>query len=86
MIVFDVKCQVLAPIQVTDANGNDVTIEPGHYHLRGIEHLVHKVAGTRSVTGTDFTLVADGDSKTAYVVSAENLAHFIAGDEVEVKI
>ena len=86
MIVFDVKCQVLDPIQVTDANGNDVTIEPGHYHLRGIEHLVHKIAGTTSVTGTDFTLVAEDDGKTAYVVSAENLAHFIACDEVEVNI
>jgi len=90
MIVFDVKCRVLDPIQVADANGNDVTIEPGRYHLQGVEHLVHKVAGSTSVTGTDFTFVADGDGdgdgKAAYIVSAENLAHFIARDEVEVKI
>ncbi len=85
MIIFDVKCQVLDPIHVSDSLGKDVTISPGLYHLLGLDHLVHKVSGETTTTGTDLTFVSDGDGKTAYTVSAENLAQFIARDKVEVR-
>jgi hypothetical protein len=86
MLVFDVRCEVLDPIQVADAKGSDVTIAPGRYRLQGMEHLVRKAAGPKGATGMDITFVTETDGKAAYVVSAENLAHFIASDEVEVKI
>ena len=85
MIVFDVKCQVLDPIHVSDSLGKDVTILPGHYHLLGLDHLVHKVSGQTTTMGTDLSFVSEGDGKTVYTVSAENLAQFIARDEVEVR-
>lgn len=34
--------------------------------------------------GTDITFVTDGAGQAAYTVSVEELAHFIATDEVEV--
>lgn len=86
MLVFDVRCEVLDPIHLTDATGNDVTIAPGRYHLQGVEHLVRKTAGPAAAAGTDLTFVTETDGKAAYVVSAENLAHFIASDEVEVRV
>lgn len=86
MLVFDVRCKVLDAIHITDAKGNDVTIAPGPYRLQGIEHLVKNTVGSVGMTGTDITFVAEGDGKAAYVVSAENLAHFIADDEVEVEV
>jgi hypothetical protein len=85
MIVFDVKCKVLDPIHVSDTSGTDVTILPGHYRLLGLDHLVHNLGGQTTTTGTDLSLVREGDGKTVYTVSAENLAQFIARDEVEVK-
>lgn len=86
MLLFDVRCEVLDPIHTTDANGNDVTIGPGRYHLQGVEHLMRRAADPTSSIGTDLTFVTESDGKAAYIVSAENLAHFIATDEVEVKI
>jgi hypothetical protein len=86
MLVFDVRCEVLDPIHLTDAKGNDVTIASGTYRLQGVEHLVRKTTDPTAATGTDLTFVTETDGKAAYVVSAENLAHFIAIDEVEVKL
>ena len=85
MIVFDVKCQVLDPIHVSDSLGKDVTIVPGRYHLLGLDHLVRKASGQTTTTGTDLTFVSELDGKSAYTVSAENLAQFIAHDEVEIR-
>ena len=86
MIVFDVKCRVTAAIEAADAAGKRVTIAPGDYRLRGIEHLVRSAAGRSAATGTDFTLHALGEDGASYTVSAESLAHFIADDDVEVSI
>jgi hypothetical protein len=86
MLVFDVRCEILDPISLSDAKGNDVTIAPGHYRLQGVEHLVRRAASPAAAAGTDITFVTETDGRAAYVVSAENLAHFIASDEVEVKI
>lgn len=85
MIVFDVKCQVLDSIHVADSSGKEVTILPGSYHLLGLDHLVHKVSGQTTTSGTDLTFVNEKDGKAVYTVSAENLAQFIARDEVEVR-
>jgi len=85
MMIFDVKCQVLDPIHVSDTSGKDVTILPGHYRLLGLDHLVHDLGGQTTRTGTDLSLVREADGKAAYTVSAENLAQFIARDEVEVR-
>ena len=85
MIVFDVRCNVLEPIKVSDPSGSDITIAPGSYRLRGLDHLIRSAGGDTVSTGTDLTFVGDGDGQTIYTVRAENLAHFIALDEVEVK-
>ena len=84
MLVFDVRCHVQKAVHLTDAKGNDVTIEPGIYRLQGMEHLVRKAADGAVATGTDISFVTANEGKIAYVVSAENLAHFIASDEVEI--
>lgn len=84
MIVFDVNCQVIDPIHVTDSSGKDVTISPGHYHLLGVNHLVRNAAGGTAIQGTDIRFVGPTDGRTLYTVNAENLAAFIARDEVEV--
>ena len=87
MVVFDVRCRVMEAIEAADAVGNKVTIEPGEYRLRGIEHLVRNTAaGTSSATGTDFILIAAEDGGPTYTVSAESLAEFIADDDVEVRV
>ena len=52
----------------------------------GIDHLVREASGGASVGPMDITLVGIGDGETEYLVSAENLRHFIALDQVEVKI
>jgi hypothetical protein len=85
MLIFDVKCRVLDPIHVCDSLGKDVTILPGRYRLQGVDHLVHKAADRTMTTGTDLTIVSEGDNRSTYTISAANLAQFIAGDEVEVK-
>lgn len=86
MIVFDVKCDVREAVHVTDSAGRDVTIAPGRYRMVGIDHLVREASGGASVGPMDITLVGIGDGETKYLVSAENLGHFIALDQVEVKI
>lgn len=85
MLVFDVKCRVLEPVTLTDFGGTDVTIGPGTYHLRGVDNLVRSV-GQNSAAGTEICFMREGDEDIAYRVSAQNLAHFIALDEVEVAV
>lgn len=84
MLVFDVKCRVLEPIHLTDAKGNEVTISPGSYRLQGVEHLVRQATGQATASGMDITFVTESDGRAAYIVGVENLAHFIADDEIEV--
>jgi hypothetical protein len=86
MILFDVKCQILEPLNLTDASGADATIAPGSYHLRGVDHLIRSVGGGDTSAGTDLTFVRDDDGDVVYRVSAEKLAHFIAMDEIEVRV
>ena len=85
MLVFDVKCRVLEPISLSDRSGKEVTIEPGSYVLQGVDHLIRATGGATAASGIELNFVAEGDGKTAYRVSAEKLAHFIALDEIEVK-
>lgn len=86
MIKFDVRCDVLAPVAVTDSAGREVTIPEGRYHLMGIDHLVHKAAGGVETTGMDIRLVLEGDGDTVFSVTPETLAHYISLDEIEVSI
>ena len=85
MMLFNVRCEVLEPIHLTDSSGNDVTINPGSYRLQGIEHLINSAGGQSIARGTDLSFVDESDGKLAYTVRAENLAHFISLDEIEVK-
>ena len=85
MMRFDVRCRVLEPIHVTDSAGHDVTIRPGYYRLQGVDHLLRSASDQKAASGTDISFVDESDGKQAYTVPAENLAHFISLDEVEVK-
>lgn len=87
MLVFNVRCEVLEPIQLTDVHQNRITLAPGVYRLQGVEQVVRKAAGqTAAEEGTHITFVTDSGGQAAYTVSAEELAHFMATDEVEVHI
>jgi len=86
MIIFDVRCEVLKPISVTDRGGNAVTIPAGRYHLKGLDRLVREVSGGSVTTGTDFTIVSEDDGETSFAVSAEALAKYISEDDVEVTV
>lgn len=83
MIVFDVKCDVLAAVEVKDRAGRDISISPGRYRLMGLDHFVREAGGGAKVGPMDITLV--GDNGTRYLVSSADLGRFIAQDQVEVK-
>jgi hypothetical protein len=85
MIVFDVKCHVLEPIHVTDTRGKEITIDPGYYRLRGLEHLVRSAGAGTPLPGTALTIIGE-DDREHYAISAETLANFLAYDEVEVTV
>ena len=83
MIVFDVKCDVLAAVVVKDRTGRDITVPPGRYHLMGLDHFVRDAGGGVKVGPMDITLV--GDNGTKYLVSSADLGRYISLDQVEVK-
>ena len=85
MMFFDVSCQVLEPIEVTDASGKNVTIAPGTYRLDGVDRLIRDAGGKSVSSGVDLKFIEVENGRHAYTISSENLAHFIALDEVEVK-
>jgi hypothetical protein len=58
---------------------------PGATTLQGLEHLVRNASGQITTTGTHLTFDSEPDGKAAFTVSAENLAHLIALDEVGVR-
>ncbi|MEX2454978.1 MAG: hypothetical protein WD470_09755 [Rhodospirillaceae bacterium] len=86
MIIFDVRCEVLKPFEVTDSAGNGVTIPPGRYHLKGLDHLVRQAADGLVTTGMDIQIVSEEDGETAFTVTAENLAKYISLDDIEVTV
>lgn len=86
MLIFDVKCRVLDAITLNDQSGKEITIAPGRYHLQGVDHLIREASGGMVSSGTEISFVSEEDGKVAYRVSSENLAKFIAMDEVEMQM
>jgi len=86
MLVFDVKCQVRVPIEMTDTSGRKIKLDQGSYRLRGIGHFVRTAASGEDVTGTDISFLSKDGRRVICTVSGENLAHLISTDEVEFTI
>ena len=85
MMRFDVRCQVLEPIKLTDSSGREISLRPGFYRLLGMDHLVRNISDKTAPAGTDLSLIDESDGQRGYTIPAENLAHFISLDDVEVK-
>lgn len=86
MIVFNIKCEVMDETEVRDSSGNSVRLQPGHYSLLGMEHLVVNVAGQTRETGVDLSIVDEVSQATICTLSPETLASLMSRDDLEVEI